>query len=335
MLTLILTILLFSVMVIPHEFGHFAAAKLSGIQVNEFSVGMGPKLYQKQGIETKYSIRLLPIGGFCAMEGEDEESDNPRAFNNTTTLRKIFILASGAMMNIVVALLLMIISVQIIGMPTNTIGKVKKGSPAELAGIIAEDKIVSIDDSRVNSWEDVIKTMDGRDKDKEDVTVKIDREGEDKTFIVKPEIKDGRSLIGITTKPGHNALKAVKYGSKATWNINKEMYLGLYQMITGKVNFKKNVAGPVGIITLVGQSSKQGALSFIYLAVIISINLAIINMLPFPALDGGRILFTLIRKITGNAISDELEGRIHLAGFILLIALLIFVTWNDIVRLIG
>lgn len=335
MLTLILTILLFSVMVIPHEFGHFAAAKLSGIQVNEFSVGMGPKLFQKQGVETKYSVRLFPIGGFCAMEGEDEESENPRAFNNATTVRKIIVLASGAFMNIVVALLLMIITVQIIGMPTNTIGQVQKGSPAELAGIRSGDKVIAIDDSRVNSWEDIIKTMNDRDGNRSEVTIKIKREGADKTFIVAPENKDGRSLIGITTKPGHNAIKAVSYGSKATWNINKSMYVGLYKMITGKVNFKKNLAGPVGIITLVGQSSKQGALSFIYLAVIISINLAVINMLPFPALDGGRILFTLIRKITGNAISDELEGRIHLAGFVLLIALLIFVTWNDIARLLG
>lgn len=322
-------------MVIPHEFGHFAAAKLSGIQVNEFSVGMGPKLFQKQGVETKYSVRLFPIGGFCAMEGEDEESENPRAFNNATTVRKIIVLASGAFMNIVVALLLMIITVQIIGMPTNTIGQVQKGSPAELAGIRSGDKVIAIDDSRVNSWEDIIKTMNDRDGNRSEVTIKIKREGADKTFIVAPENKDGRSLIGITTKPGHNAIKAVSYGSKATWNINKSMYVGLYKMITGKVNFKKNLAGPVGIITLVGQSSKQGALSFIYLAVIISINLAVINMLPFPALDGGRILFTLIRKITGNAISDELEGRIHLAGFVLLIALLIFVTWNDIARLLG
>lgn len=333
MLTFLLTILLFSVMVIPHEFGHFAAAKLSGIKVNEFSVGMGPKIFQKQGNETKYSIRIFPIGGFCAMEGEDEESDNPRAFNNVSTLKKIFVLSSGAIMNILVALLLMIITVQIIGTPTNVVGSIEKNSPAELAGLRAGDRIVELDNKEINSWEDFVQEM--RAKESEQIEIGIERKGNYKEFIINPIYKDGRQVIGVTSKPAHNLFKSAIYGSKSTWQINSAMYSGLYKMLTGKVNFKKNVAGPIGIISLVGKTSKEGFISFIYLAVIISINLAVINMLPFPALDGGRILFTLIRKITGNAISDEMEGKIHLAGFAILIALLIFVTWNDILRLIS
>lgn len=333
MLTFLLTILLFSVMVIPHEFGHFAAAKLSGIKVNEFSVGMGPKIFQKQGNETKYSIRIFPIGGFCAMEGEDEESDNPRAFNNVSTLKKIFVLSSGAIMNILVALLLMIITVQIIGTPTNVVGSIEKNSPAELAGLRAGDRIVELDNKEINSWEDFVQEM--RTKESEQIEIGVERKGNYKEFIINPIYKDGRQVIGVTSKPAHNLFKSAIYGSKSTWQINSAMYSGLYKMLTGKVNFKKNVAGPIGIISLVGKTSKEGFISFIYLAVIISINLAVINMLPFPALDGGRILFTLIRKITGNAISDELEGKIHLAGFAILIALLIFVTWNDILRLIS
>lgn len=333
MLTFLLTILLFSVMVIPHEFGHFAAAKLSGIKVNEFSVGMGPKIFQKQGNETKYSIRIFPIGGFCAMEGEDEESDNPRAFNNVSTLKKIFVLSSGAIMNILVALLLMIITVQIIGTPTNVVGSIEKNSPAELAGLRAGDRIVELDNKEINSWEDFVQEM--RTKESEQIEIGIERKGNYKEFIINPIYKDGRQVIGVTSKPAHNLFKSAIYGSKSTWQINSAMYSGLYKMLTGKVNFKKNVAGPIGIISLVGKTSKEGFISFIYLAVIISINLAVINMLPFPALDGGRILFTLIRKITGNAISDEMEGKIHLAGFAILIALLIFVTWNDILRLIS
>lgn len=333
MLTFLLTILLFSVMVIPHEFGHFAAAKLSGIKVNEFSVGMGPKIFQKQGNETKYSIRIFPIGGFCAMEGEDEESDNPRAFNNVSTLKKIFVLSSGAIMNILVALLLMIITVQIIGTPTNVVGSIEKNSPAELAGLRAGDRIVELDNKEINSWEDFVQEM--RTKESEQIEIGIERKGNYKEFIINPIYKDGRQVIGVTSKPAHNLFKSAIYGSKSTWQINSAMYSGLYKMLTGKVNFKKNVAGPIGIISLVGKTSKEGFISFIYFAVIISINLAVINMLPFPALDGGRILFTLIRKITGNAISDEMEGKIHLAGFAILIALLIFVTWNDILRLIS
>lgn len=333
MLTFLLTILLFSVMVIPHEFGHFAAAKLSGIKVNEFSVGMGPKIFQKQGNETKYSIRIFPIGGFCAMEGEDEESDNPRAFNNVSTLKKIFVLSSGAIMNILVALLLMIITVQIIGTPTNVVGSIEKNSPAELAGLRAGYRIVELDNKEINSWEDFVQEM--RTKESEQIEIGIERKGNYKEFIINPIYKDGRQVIGVTSKPAHNLFKSAIYGSKSTWQINSAMYSGLYKMLTGKVNFKKNVAGPIGIISLVGKTSKEGFISFIYLAVIISINLAVINMLPFPALDGGRILFTLIRKITGNAISDEMEGKIHLAGFAILIALLIFVTWNDILRLIS
>lgn len=333
MLTFLLTILLFSVMVIPHEFGHFAAAKLSGIKVNEFSVGMGPKIFQKQGKETKYSIRIFPIGGFCAMEGEDEESDNPRAFNNVSTLKKIFVLSSGAIMNILVALLLMIITIEIIGTPTNVIGSIEKNSPAEMAGLRAGDRIVELDNKEINSWEKFVQEM--RTKESEQIEIGVERKENYKKFIINPIYKDGRQVIGVTSKPAHNLFKSIIYGSKSTWQINSAMYSGLYKMVTGKVNFKKNVAGPIGIISLVGKTSKEGFISFIYLAVIISINLAVINMLPFPALDGGRILFTLIRKITGNAISDEMEGKIHLAGFAILIALLIFVTWNDILRLIS
>lgn len=333
MLTFLLTILLFSVMVIPHEFGHFAAAKLSGIKVNEFSVGMGPKIFQKQGNETKYSIRIFPIGGFCAMEGEDEESDNPRAFNNVSTLKKIFVLSSGAIMNILVALLLMIITIEIIGTPTNVIGSIEKNSPAESAGLRAGDRIVELDNKEINSWEKFVQEM--RTKESEQIEIGVERKENYKKFIINPIYKDGRQVIGVTSKPAHNLFKSIIYGSRSTWQINSAMYSGLYKMVTGKVNFKKNVAGPIGIISLVGKTSKEGFISFIYLAVIISINLAVINMLPFPALDGGRILFTLIRKITGNAISDEMEGKIHLAGFAILIALLIFVTWNDILRLIS
>lgn len=333
MLTAVLTVVLFCVMIIPHEFGHFAAAKLLGVQVNEFAIGMGPKLLQKEKGETMYSVRIFPIGGYCSMEGENEESDNPRAFNNKPAWRKLVILFAGAFMNILTAMLIMSLTVGIIGIPTNVVGNVDEGSPADIAGIQSGDRIIAVDGDGVDSWKGVV---DGIANSKDDIIrLQIDRAGNKSDIEVKPELNHGSAKLGIASKPGHNPISAVKYGTIATWDINRSMYRGLYMMVTGKVNLKESVAGPVGMVSLVGRSSRQGVLPFMYLVAIICVNLAIINLLPLPALDGGRILFVLIRKVTGDVISDRTEGMVHMIGMLLLISLALLVTWNDIVKLLN
>lgn len=332
MLTAILTVVLFCVMIIPHEFGHFITAKACGVQVNEFSMGMGPLLWQRQKGETLYSLRLIPIGGYCAMEGENEESDNPRAFNNKKAWQKLAVLLAGALMNILIALLVMIITVTSLGMATNTIGEVTDSGPAAAAGIRAGDRILSVNGHNISDWSELaaeISSVQAGDS----VNVIVMREGTELPFdVVTAEAEDGRPVIGIQTKLSHNPFKGVKYGAIATWDMNRVLIDSFKQLITGKVGADE-ISGPVGIVSLVGQTTQYGWTSFLYLVALISLNLAIINLLPFPALDGGRILFVLIRKVTGNMITDDIEGRVHALGMVLLLALFVFVTWNDISKL--
>lgn len=335
MLTAILTIVLFCIMIIPHELGHFMVAKLCGVQVNEFSMGMGPLLFQKQKGETLYSVRLFPVGGYCAMEGEDEESENPRAFGNKSALQKIAVLLAGAAMNVLTAILIMIIAMTAMGIPTNTLDSVVKDSPAYEAGIQAGDTVVAINEQKTDSWNDVVTAID-KSKKGDTLTMIVERNGVKKKCTVTPTYskKDQRMMVGIACKQKHSLISGVKYGVVATGNLNKLMIQSLKMLFTGKLS-KNDVSGPVGMVSIVNQTATLGAVPYLYLAAIICLNLAYINLLPLPALDGGRILFVIIRKITGNRITDNMEGYVHLAGMVLLIAFTIFITWNDIMKLIG
>lgn len=333
-MTIILMILLMCVLIIPHEFGHFITAKACGVQVNEFSIGMGPLLYQKQRGETMYSLRLVPIGGYCAMEGENEESDNPRSFNNKPALAKIAVVLAGAFMNILIAVVIITGIIMYSGYATNYIGSVMENSPAMEAGIMADDKIVEINGSEIKSWDDVIIAFDGVESDKEQaVDIKVNRAGEIKEFSVVPELNDeDRYVIGITTRPGRNIFRCAWYGVQSTWALNMELISSIRSMFADGIG-KDDVTGPVGMAQVVNQSAKVGIINYVYLLALISLNLALINLLPFPALDGGRFIFIIIRKITGNMISDNVEGYVHAAGMVILLALFVIVTWNDIMRL--
>lgn len=329
-MTAIYAIILFVLLIFPHELGHFLVAKAVGVKVNEFAFGMGPALFQKEKGETLYSIRLIPIGGYCAMEGENEESENPRSFNNKPGWAKISVLVAGAAMNVLIAILALTIIAGVIGNPTTTIEQVEKNSPAYEAGILAGDRIIHVNDTEIDDWSDVGPAIGESPKE---VSVTVDRDGQEKTFPVVPkQDEDGRYIIGITAKVTHNPATALGNGVKSTWNMTVMMFQSLAMLISGDVP-ASDIAGPVGIVSMVGDTTSYGWYYFVSLIAMMSINLAIINLLPLPALDGGRILFVFIRKITGKMISDDLEGRIHMIGMMLLFALMIFATWNDIVRL--
>ena len=329
-MTAIYAIILFVLLIFPHELGHFLVAKAVGVKVNEFAFGMGPALFQKEKGETLYSIRLIPIGGYCAMEGENEESDNPRSFNNKPGWAKISVLVAGAAMNVLIAILALSIITGVIGSPTTTIEQVEESSPAYEAGILAEDCIIRVNDAEIDDWSDVGTAIGESPKE---AFITVDRDGQEKTFQVMPKkSEDGRHIIGITAKVTHNPITALGNGIKSTWNMTLIMFQSLAMLISGDVP-ASDIAGPVGIVSMVGDTTSYGWYYFVSLIAMMSINLAIINLLPLPALDGGRILFVFIRKITGKMISDDLEGRIHMIGMLLLFALMIFATWNDIVRL--
>lgn len=331
--TAILAIILFCVMIFPHELGHYIAAKRLGVKVNEFAFGMGPVIWKKQKGETLHSIRLFPIGGFCSMEGEDEDSDEPRAFNNKKPWQKIIILAAGSFMNVLCAILIMSIVVGVLGFTTTTIDTVSEGSPAETAGIMAGDEITAIDGQPIEAWTDVSVAIASAEGGQ--IIMTVQRDGRTLEAAVTPEqTQDGAYLIGITSRVSHNPFRAVAEGAKSTWNITASMFQTLSQLFTGQLG-ADSLSGPVGMVQMVSQTTQYGWWYYGFLTALICINLAIINMLPLPALDGGRIIFVIISMITGRPVSQKVEGTVHFVGIMLLFGLMAYVTFNDITRIFG
>ena len=332
-MTIIYAILIFCMLIFVHEFGHFITAKACGVKVNEFAIGMGPAFFQRERGETTYSLRVFPIGGFCAMEGEDEDSDDPRAFNNKPAWQRAIVLAAGSAMNVITCIVLLVAVYLIVGAATTTIGTVSDGYPAQEAGIRAGDRLVSIEGSEIKTWNDVSLNVPGEEAGT--VKVVVDRDGKELTFNVgtKYNEESGRYILGVKTKVVHSPVQAVAGGFKGTWNLTKFMYSTLKQLFTGEVSTKE-LSGPVGIVYAVNTTASTGFMNVVYLAALLSLNLAIINMLPFPALDGGRLLFLAIRKITGRRVTDKMEGYVHLAGMVCLFALMIYFTFNDVIRFI-
>lgn len=330
-MTIIYALLIICVLIFFHELGHFMAAKACGVKVNEFAIGMGPKVLKKRKGETLYSVRAFPLGGFCAMEGEDEDSQDERAFNRKSVWKKAIIIVAGAAMNLIIAIILMIAVNYMNGVPTTTISQVEENSPAYTAGIQKGDKILSINDKKINSWDDVQAVKNAVNT--RELNIKVQRK--DTELNIKTTLKenDRNKIIGIVPVSEKNIVKAIANGPSATWNMAKSMYSGLYSLITGKVSAKE-LSGPVGIVYLINKGISRGFATVLYLTSLISLNLAIINMLPLPALDGGRLLMVIIRRLTGKAISSKVEGVIHAVGLGLLLLLTIYVTWNDIVRFI-
>ncbi len=330
-MTIIYAIIMFCLLIFIHELGHFMAAKACGVKVNEFALGMGPAFFKKQKGETLYALRLLPIGGFCAMEGEDEESDDERAFNRKPAWKRAIIVVAGATMNLLLCVCIMIIISMCTGTMTTTIDKVVDGSPAAKAGLQVGDEITGIDGKSVEEWTDIttyISEAHGQ--------ARINVKRNEKRMSLVSELsqaEDGRQIIGIEPSRTHNPFIAIKAGTIGTWNMTKLMGKTIKQLFTGEVSTKE-LTGPVGIVYAVNDTAQYGIMYLLYLTALISLNLAIVNMLPLPALDGGRLLFIIIRQFTGRAISDDMEGKIHLVGLMLLFALMIYVTWNDIFRFI-
>lgn len=342
MKTAILVIVLFCIMIFPHELGHFIAARRMGVKVNEFAFGMGPVIWRKQGQETLYSIRLFPIGGFCAMEGEDGsegESHDPRAFNNKKPWQKIVILAAGSFMNVICAILIMSLVVGIMGFTTTTLDQITPGLPAEEAGLLSGDRIISIDGLEIKEWDQVSTAIYGAEGKR--MNMVIERSGETKTLQITPVIQESTDasgnpvtgyVVGITCKISHNPAKAVINGVQSTWNMTRTLFESLKMLVTGEAGVD-DLSGPVGMVTLVNQTTQYGFWYYGFLTAFICINLAVVNMLPLPALDGGRILFALYTAITGKNVSEKVEGGIHFVGMMLLFGLMIYVTFNDILRI--
>ena len=348
---ILLAILIFSVLIVVHELGHFLAAKACGVQVNEFSVFMGPLLFQKKGKETTYSLRLIPIGGFCAMEGEDEESDNPRAFTRATPRKKVLILVAGSLMNFLTGLLVVLCiysSAEAFAVPV--IDSFFEGCPYESEeGFQAGDRIYSIDGKRIYLYSDVEMFLSRNAEQVYDIVVIRDGEKvalHDFSLKKVPYEVDGETeeMYGFYFGREEATLGAQL---RNAWyhgiDFARMVWISLGDLIGGRVQVQ-DMSGPVGIVSVItetgeaAETTRAGVENVLYLGAFIAVNLAVMNMLPIPALDGGRVFFLLItcavQAVTKKKIDSKYEGYIHAIGMILLLAFMAFITLKDVWQLV-
>lgn len=351
-LLIVVGVLLFGTVIFSHEFGHFFTAKLCGIKVNEFAIGMGPKIFSKVKGETRYSLRLLPIGGYCAMEGEDEESGDHRAFGNKPVWQRMLVLVAGGAMNMVLGFLLMVIalSAQDLGeanlFSTAVIAKFEANSALEAAGLQLGDKITKVDGYSVYTFQDFGFALALADP--ESVNFQIERDGQKMVFenvkMAYTEGENGKKEVTLDIKvqgEQRNAGVVLRRSFTGTGSMVRMVVESLKGLVTGRFGLNE-MAGPVGTAQVISQAAGEGlkisfgaaVLNILTIIILISVNLGVVNLLPLPALDGGRILFLIFELIFRRPVPAKYEGVVHTVGFALLIGLMLVVTFNDIVRLV-
>ena len=333
LLTIVSFIFVFGIIVFAHELGHFLTARLNGIMIHEFSIGMGPVVFKKQGRETLYALRAFPIGGYVRMEGEDESSEDPRSFTNKKPWQRLIVLAAGATMNFVLAYVLLVVLMFGMGSASNTLAAVLENSPAEKAGLLADDTIISINNITIDSWEEIIEGINLSEGNAIEIEVERSSNGSTDliTFVVEP-VSDGAGSykIGIQTKLTKQVDKAFTMAAIQF----KAFFTDIFKFFAniGSKEAVGQLVGPVGLVNIIGEASKQGIWNLIFLAAYISVNLGIVNLLPFPALDGGRIVFVVVEMVLGRPVNREKEGYVHFIGLVLLMGLMAFLVFKDIQR---
>ena len=339
MLTVLACIFVFGILVTVHEFGHFITAKLTGMKVEEFSVGFGPKIYQRQDGETLYSLRMLPLGGYNKIAGMDpEDPDDPeRGFNSRPVASRMLVILAGSLMNFVLPVLIFFGVFLAFGaeVPEDkpVLGQVVEGYPAAQSGLKEGDRILSINGKAVNNWLDIRNGI--ADAGTKPVPFELQRGGQKLTVTVTPGLnpETGRPFIGVVSslkKVKMTPWKAAVSSVTATKNIIKNMYASLYHMVTGKT--KAEFAGPVGVAKMAGQVAHRGFDMLLQFTAMLSLNLAIINLLPLPALDGGHFLILLIEAVTGHKLGKTAMQNIQKIGVAMILALTVFATFKDLTR---
>lgn len=349
---ILIAVLVFGLLIFVHELGHFLAARALGVQVNEFALGMGPAIFQKKKGVTTYSLRWIPIGGFCAMEGEDEDTGNPKAFSTAKTWKRFIILIAGSASNFLAGLLILIVLYSTAaGFATPVIsGFFENSTVSEETGLMEGDELSRIDGRRVFIYSDVSMLLARNSTGVFDL--EVIRDGEKVKLEQVPLTLREYEIDGV---------KSMKYGLyfahednslsmclKQSWltaaDFSRLVWMGLSDLIQGVVGID-DMSGPVGIVSVIAQTgeasetSVAAAMNISYFAAFLAVNLAVMNMLPIPALDGGRVFFLLvawvIKKITRKEINPKYEGYIHAVCMVLLLAFIAFITLKDILKLIG
>lgn len=381
MLTAIVTIIMFLVMVSLHEFGHFIVAKALNFKILEYAIGFGPAIFKKQKGETLYAVRAVPLGGFCKFEGEEEQSEDPRAFSNQAVWKRILVVIAGGIFNVILGFVLFVAMLPSLSpMQTNVVDSVVPHSYIEDSGIQPGDKIVKINGKHIGFYNDITLYRDGMSKDTENtVTIKRDGKKIDVPVMLtqqRTKIAYKENYIEYTSEiNGFPEVQRIDYSDKVPKNVQKVgteenstryiigftpeseninfgniwgyawnetkfvvklVYRSLWELITGKVGMEQ-MSGPVGIVTEVNNAVHQESDRLLYilnLTALLTINLGVFNLLPLPALDGGRLLFMIIELIRRKPIPPEKEGIVHAIGMLLLFALIIFISFQDIMKLI-
>lgn len=353
-MSVILTLLIFTFIVVIHEAGHLFAAKKFNVLVSEFSVGMGPKLWGVKKGDTAYNIRILPVGGFCRMEEEVGDRTDVISFNDTTPLQKIIISFAGPFMNFVLAFVLMSVISLCTPLSETLIVNVGENTPAYSAGLETGDKIVGINGHSIHTRSELDFYRNGGDM-ADSLTVK--RDGRKINYTVKPYLSDGRYIygIGLSVKaPYINAMgydidesitkgKIYEYITNGFWSVialTKIVIISFVRLITSQLAVTE-LSGPIGVTSAVGEVYTETVsiglmaviLSMLQLVVLLSANLGVLNLFPIPALDGGRIVIGFIELISGRKVPVNIEGFIHFIGFALLMALGVYIAFNDVLKL--
>lgn len=332
-MTIILALLVFLIVIVFHELGHFSVAKWVGIRVLEFSVGMGPALWQKEKGETTYSLRALPLGGYCAMEGEEEVSDDEASFSKAKPGQRFLTILAGPLMNLVIAYLCFLLFLGMQGITIPVVESFPKNSPAEHAGMMVGDRITAINGDNVQSSIELIDLLKRHGEDARTVQVSVLRDNESKIFTVQPEKEEGKVLLGITMQRQSDFLGAFGAAWSMLWETFFSLFTILQRLFTGALSLNA-LSGPIGVVSMIGQAAQEGFSRFLFFTGYISLNLAFFNLLPIPALDGFTLWLIVIEKLRGKPLSMKVENGIKIAGFALLIGLIVFVSFKDILRLL-
>ena len=353
MVSIIIAIIVFGIIIIVHEFGHFIAAKKSGVRVNEFAIGMGPKLFSKQYGETKYSLRLLPIGGYCSMEGEDKSSEDDRAFCKKSVTKRIIIVAAGALMNLVLGFIFIVIMTSMNDTYAGTtISWFEDNASSQASGLQVGDRVININGMHIFTDTDFAYQLQSDKDGVFDMTVIRDGEKKElkdvKFSLTENEKSEKTSSLHIDFKvePIERSIRSIASQSwRRSVSYARLIWVSLGDLLTGQYKIN-DLSGPVGIVTAIsdvvsnettdtGINWHELLQNLFSMAALISINVGIFNLLPLPALDGGRLIFLIVEGIRRKPISPEKEGAVHFVGLALLMMLMLYVTFNDVVKLIN